>query len=564
MQSYGIHRRFSVMIVGLVIIVLCSTLTLSQPTRSQAEFADAVATAVGTPTQQFQTFLPLTQAAPAVNPAPDPAPTTTTTLLASYVISPYPEYAVTQYTPRGFTAEPYVDWDVLGLPGKFINDGINTTLSNADWLTLQLNRSAALAVVWRGQLDPPDWLSDWELADDVVVDGTTYPTYRKDLPAGEVVLGGVNNPGVDTSQPTYLVLFAEADGSPSSAPPAPEGREIPQPNQPCPQWVHDQYVTTGPDGKLYPTWHPQIDPVYWCYFEHEHGSDPDLFVAGYRPPYGYVSAQTEAKPELSSNFLCDVETFEAAANIVLSPEPHVGFKSYAFDDANGHRWLITHHFGTASLKRVCVRFHSVHVVVADAATEEIVADIHLMGDFGKSVVNTTSEDLIPVECPDQALLSDNANSQGIRRMPVATRESIGYEPWRLDDNGIVFGFDSAALTFNTPGAIVICNDITCEQGIETGNKGEFRFFSYTAGFGISASEHSGIFYTDPYAQQIVAADAVGTVRQFVAPGLQIDIPGFDGENFFPTDPWHVWYEPMYNPGPTSSDMNLEGALNSPN
>src|SRR4051812_17627330 len=28
----------------------------------------------------------------------------------------------------------------------------------------------------------------------------------------------------------------------------------------CPAWVHARYVTTGPDGKPYPTWHPPIDP----------------------------------------------------------------------------------------------------------------------------------------------------------------------------------------------------------------------------------------------------------------------------------------------------------------
>src|SRR5262245_1059193 len=46
------------------------------------------------------------------------------------------------------------------------------------------------------------------------------------------------------------------------------------PGQPCPQALHDSYVVTGPDGKVYPTWHPPVDPVYGCYFGHEHGSDP--------------------------------------------------------------------------------------------------------------------------------------------------------------------------------------------------------------------------------------------------------------------------------------------------
>src|SRR5438067_7518874 len=44
--------------------------------------------------------------------------------------------------------------------------------------------------------------------------------------------------------------------------------------QMCPSWVHDQYVTVGPDGKTYATWHPPVDPQYGCYFGHEHGADP--------------------------------------------------------------------------------------------------------------------------------------------------------------------------------------------------------------------------------------------------------------------------------------------------
>src|SRR5579883_2271332 len=31
----------------------------------------------------------------------------------------------------------------------------------------------------------------------------------------------------------------------------------------CPQWLHDTYWVYGPDGKVYPTWHPptDIDPT---------------------------------------------------------------------------------------------------------------------------------------------------------------------------------------------------------------------------------------------------------------------------------------------------------------
>src|SRR5437899_3225580 len=41
--------------------------------------------------------------------------------------------------------------------------------------------------------------------------------------------------------------------------------------QPCPSFLHDSWVTTGPDGNSYPTWHPAIDPRYGCFYGHEHG-----------------------------------------------------------------------------------------------------------------------------------------------------------------------------------------------------------------------------------------------------------------------------------------------------
>lgn len=41
----------------------------------------------------------------------------------------------------------------------------------------------------------------------------------------------------------------------------------------CSKDVHAEYWTYGPDGKVYPTWHPTRDSS-GCYFGHEHGDDP--------------------------------------------------------------------------------------------------------------------------------------------------------------------------------------------------------------------------------------------------------------------------------------------------
>lgn len=65
---------------------------------------------------------------------------------------------------------------------------------------------------------------------------------------------------------------------------------LPRSNE-CSVDVHARYWTYGPDGKVYPTWHPNRDPS-GCVFGHEHGDDPrtsDLFSVSGWPAMGYTS-----------------------------------------------------------------------------------------------------------------------------------------------------------------------------------------------------------------------------------------------------------------------------------
>ncbi|NOT07714.1 MAG: hypothetical protein HOP28_05830 [Gemmatimonadales bacterium] len=60
----------------------------------------------------------------------------------------------------------------------------------------------------------------------------------------------------------------------------------------CPVDVHNRYATMGPDGKIYPTWHPPVDPETGCTFGHEHGRDPrgsDLYRDVGDIPFGYAN-----------------------------------------------------------------------------------------------------------------------------------------------------------------------------------------------------------------------------------------------------------------------------------
>jgi hypothetical protein len=63
----------------------------------------------------------------------------------------------------------------------------------------------------------------------------------------------------------------------------------------CSKETHDKYWTYGPDGKVYPTWHPPVDPATGCQFGHEHGSDPKTSkIKNVNLPFGYVNEQAMA------------------------------------------------------------------------------------------------------------------------------------------------------------------------------------------------------------------------------------------------------------------------------
>jgi hypothetical protein len=60
----------------------------------------------------------------------------------------------------------------------------------------------------------------------------------------------------------------------------------------CSKEIHDRYWTYGPDGKVYPSWHPPVDPTTGCTFGHEHGRDPSQSkLIALTLPFGYVNEQ---------------------------------------------------------------------------------------------------------------------------------------------------------------------------------------------------------------------------------------------------------------------------------
>jgi hypothetical protein len=133
-----------------------------------------------------------------------------------------------------------------------------------------------------------------------------------------------------------LLAPAHAGGQTAAQPAKSFGTWKPTAFDTCPAALHDRYATRGPDGKLYPTWHPPVgrEPTTGrrCTFGHEHGRDPrrsDL--------YGWIARHLRGGlPFGVANEALDAY---AAANPGVAPrhEDHVGHKVEWQDDVRLER-----------------------------------------------------------------------------------------------------------------------------------------------------------------------------------------------------------------------------------
>lgn len=180
----------------------------------------------------------------------------------------------------------------------------------------------------------------------------------------------------------------------------------------CPAWVHDRHQVKGPDGLMYPTWHPQIDPVYKCYFNHEHGDDPRTAVANKSlPPFGYL------------------------AKLHGMTEPHEGFKVFVVNrntrNDEGRTALtstrLVVHMGTAAVGRFTNRFHTFMFDLVASTGHRVSVQGMADTQMGGSI------------CQRDRLNSDNDPSNDIGRTFVTVPSSgcdLGslYEIWQFSFN----------------------------------------------------------------------------------------------------------------------------------
>lgn len=401
-------------------------------------------------------------------------------------------------------AKTYAGWDLL-IPKNYRSISTDT---RQDWFSITLTRPATLAVGLRSNIVPA-WLNSWTKSTSLAVTTGGKPeevrVFRKTFAAGKVDLGGVS--AQRGGENAYIVMLSEQNGAPSVAPSVPAGKEVPKPNSTCPTWVHDQYTTTGPDGKQYATWHPQIDPVYWCSFGHEHGSDPSLAGTAYKVAFGYT------------------------AMLGGMTEPHNGFKINVFRNPTGGFWVITHHFGTGGIGRACVSMHTADMALIQ--NNVIKANLHFMGDFGKGMVTSlqTSQDI--TGCVGAMVMP---GSQGVRKINL--RENSGYEPWRMDSSQLKLGVVFNSLTFDTGDAITGCASVACTALVpRPGNFGADHRITHESNIVVNGSgKTQGTFYTDATGTKRVDATTPGAVKQYVEPGLSVTA-NFGHTVCFTQDPW---------------------------
>ncbi len=455
-----------------------------------------------------------------------------------------PAYDGFKYKPNNSKYTPgFTNWDTLTVP--------NSNSTRADWLRLTLTRDAKIAIL---DMQKPTWMdgswTEGKLSD------PTFKSYQKNFKAGEIQLGASSNP-----QKPYTVLFAEADGTPSVYPGMPTNVPVGETQKPvantnCPAWLNKLYTVKGPDDQMYDSWHPQIDPAYWCYFGVEHGSDPALVgLPGWA--LGYVARKNNDQAELLE-----------------------GFKGIAIrDEKTKLGWYINIHSETGDLHRVCTQKHTVVVIVTDLTMPassypaNVLARLGYKGDFGASQSTRELAGTHPIitgtnagACPDDQKTISAGLTTNPKDGPVffknirvlangdgKTQENNGYENWQGGLNstlgmsvaGWFGGNTQPRFKIDIRNPSTACNDLTCINTVTNDSHGDERTFfvpelkiAYTDTVRLLDENNDGEFYTDVYGKVRSTSSDPKAIKQFIKPG--VTLVGPDG-GFHTEDAWRGLY-----------------------
>lgn len=310
----------------------------------------------------------------------------------------------------------------------------------------------------------------------------------------------------------------------------------------CPDALHASFAARAPDGSRQLGWHPAVDTGSGCSFGHEHGSDPSKFIGA-----GKVGAPT----------------FGWLATRMGMSEPNAGFKVFVInDDGRGKAWMGVVHQGTGSPRRSGQAHHTVDLWMVRRRDGALLAEVHVMADFGAAVRDCDEQD------PPSAARVLPALGPGC---------SQDYESWttqlsvggKLKALGISFGVDNPTTvidpadptktTFNTP---AVCG-VADPAGPDSTCKGDRRWIQHPRW--VLNNRGPSVFYTDAYGGRASSKPFPGSVRQFVRSGVKIDERrnwGGPSVEFKLADPRTGVFKPSL-PG-KSRGFDTQGAVRWPN
>ena len=251
----------------------------------------------------------------------------------------------------------------------------------------------------------------------------------------------------------------------------------------CTRDVHDQYVTNGPDGNVYRTWHPVFDSS-GCSFGHDHGDDPRLSeVDSTLPAFGFIGRQ------------------------IGKDEPHFGFKVSVVNkgDINdeGSSSLVSSrivfHMTTAVPGRYTARFHSMEYKMVDGNGRAM--SIQGMSDTGS--VGT---------------ICDNPR-QARTVMGFGCLLDSPYEIWeatlRINDNGNNLATGVASFAAFDPISVMDSSDLSRRVYVwEDEAQKVFRFNNDRSGYrSCNRETYFGPAYWNSVSEKVLYTDAYGNVSE---------------------------------------------------
>lgn len=375
----------------------------------------------------------------------------------------------------------------------------------------------------------------------------------------------------------YSLAFVQSDMSSFPAPALPSrftnfvtGRNVNPSNNPpipardCPRWLHDLYVTPNRGGlegepAYWRTWHAMIDPVYWCYFGHEHGSYPGNT---YRPAYDYTTYKV------------------LGADGLPADESHGGFKTFTMQQPDNRLVVLTMHVHLAHARRFKQRHHTMILAVV-SGSGEVQMELFMKADFGGGhmymVTGRTpideEEAAIQAEVKESGRVGDRIFNvlniddnfpQSLNRSflmkgnylngPDSIRSGL-YEQWRAAPasctgrNSYQFGefiidvrdLATAMRTQHTrrDNRLQVMHGQSLKRVLMI-RSGDIEIAERYCIPQVTERASNGIFYSDPYIQSVHNGPSKLSVRQFV----QHEFPGLLLHRGLlrASDPWSGWYE----------------------